>query len=206
MKRYLVSALALTVCLIGSGPSFAQVEAASHKTKIFISPEVPKPADMFYYGPGAALGLVGYLATNGDKGPKDLLKMVMEKENISITDIVLAETKSQIAALDKFELVDSDTKEGLIKLEISIYGFNKKMAFGSNTYPVVKVAMTYQNDKGDVIWKDSDFVTANASNSDQGFTLDAYLAEPEKIRSGLTRVAQLSVSGLVKSLQKKISK
>lgn len=189
-----------------SGSAFAQAEAVTQKTKIFISPDVAKPADIYYYGPGAAFGLVGYLATSGDKGPKELLKMVMEKENISITDIVLAETKAQIEALDKFELVDSDKKEGVIKVEVGMYGFNKKMAFGSTAYPVLKVVMSYQNDKGDVIWKDSDMVSAHASNSDQGFTLDAYLADPEKIRSGLTRVAQLSVSGLVKSLQKKISK
>jgi hypothetical protein len=56
------------------------------------------------------------------------------------------------------------------------------------------------------IWQESEWVATAASENDQGFPLETYLKQPDKINLTLTKVSSIAAKRLVASLKKQLVK
>lgn len=176
----------------------------------YIDPTVPKPKDMFYRGPGqgagAIFGAIGAAATAGaDNGPKGQLLALMDKEHIDISQILLAQTESKMAGSPELEKRIRAVKGANLHVAILMYGLVKTQLFSSTMYPTIKVLMTLDKEgEKEPVWKESEWVATAASENDKGFSFDAYMKEPAKIRIVWENVSKIAVNRLFTALDRKL--
>lgn len=195
----------------GPSPAAAEISSDLQILKIYIDPLVEMPEDIFFRGPGQllgrAFGVAGKLASAGvKKGLKGEMLERMEKEHIVASEILLAEAQAEAKQIQQIEVVHEDPVAAKLTLSISMYGFNKTHIISSKIYPLIRVLMILRNANGDIIWEESELVSSYAWGNDQGFPMETYLKEPDKIRLALTKVSHIAVERLFKSLQNRLSK
>lgn len=178
----------------------------------YIDPQVPKPKDMFYRGPGqgagSLFGAVGAAATAGaDNGPKGQLLGLMDKEHIDISAILLDETQAKLSASPELEKRIKAIQGANLHVAILMYGLVKTQIFSSTMYPTIKVLMIL-NKEGEKtpIWTESEWVATAASENDKGFSFDTFMKEPDKIKIVWANVSKIAVSRLFDSMQNKLPK
>lgn len=189
-----------------------KADAAAPKPLLrgYIYPEIIKPKDMYYRGPGQGVGslfgAVGAVATMGaDNSAKGQLIALMEKEHIDIAQIVLAQVQAQFGAIPSFEAKIKAIKGANLHIEIMFYGLVKTQIFSSTMYPTIRVMMTL-NREGDAtpVWSEKELVATAASENDKGFSYDDYMKDPEKIRIVLDNVSKIAVKRLLRSMGSKL--
>lgn len=190
----------------------APAPAAEALLRGYIDPQVPKPKDMFYRGPGqgagSLFGAIGAAATAGaDNGPKGQLLRLMDKEHIDISEILLEETQAKLSANPELEKQIKTIKGANLHIAILMYGLNKTQIFSSTMYPTIKVLMIL-NKEGEKapVWTESEWVSSSASENDKGFSIDTYMKEPDKIKIVWTKVSQIAVDRLLNFMHGKLPK
>lgn len=178
----------------------------------YIYPEIIKPKDMFYRGPGAGagalFGAIGAAATaNADHSAKGELIARMEKEHIDIAQILLEQVQAKFEATPGLEARIKAIDGVNLHVEIMFYGLVKTQLFSSTMYPTIRVRMTLNKEgQPGPVWTEKELVATAASENDKGFSYDEYMKDPEKIRIVWTNVSKIAVNRLLQSMSAKIPK
>lgn len=144
-------------------------------------------------------GIVGTAAASEipkKRGP--LLKYVMEKSGIDISEIV---REKFIAQLKNSGFPCSITEEGgdaEFKLSIFGVGFSKPPGFTDNLRPWLYVDAILVKPDGAILWKDREIVQNPSQTPSRNF--NEYINNPELIREALSIVSQIVSEKLVKDL------
>lgn len=197
---------AASVAARASAPAPAPAAPSQTLLRGYILPEVTKPKDMFYRGPGAGVGslfgAIGAAATvNADHSAKGELMALMDKEHIDIAQILLEQTEAKLAASTGVEKRIQALKGPRLQTEILMYGLVKTQLFSSTMYPTIKVKMTLTQE-GDPkpVWQETEWVATAAIENNKGFAYDEFMKDPEKIRVVWKNVSKIAADRLINAL------
>lgn len=172
-----------------------------------ISNKVSLPETMFYQGRKemmlqGTLGLIGATAAEGGrKSTVDIIKDVMNKSNVDVTQIVRTEFEQQLKKSNLFNMILPDRGNySEIRLSIQLYGFASPQTFSSQLKPMLGVAGELVKPDGSIIWKNYDYVS-NLNGKTPSYTIEEYLKNPELIREVFNVASQIAVKGLIDDMK-----
>ena len=172
-----------------------------------ISNKVSLPETMFYQGRKemmlqGTLGLIGATAAEGGrKNTVDIIKDVMNKSNVDVTQIVRTEFEQQLKKSNLFNMILPDRGNyPEIRLSIQLYGFASPQTFSSQLRPMLGVTGELAKPDGSIIWKNYDYVS-NLNGKTPSYTLEEYLKNPELIREAFNGASQIAIKGLIEDMK-----
>lgn len=173
---------------------------------VSINEDIAKPGDIYYYGSkevwlfatmGAIPGTVA--GTQTVKGPKSMLKNVMEKDQIDIAQIVGEQFTNELKKSNLFNSIVHEKADAEFKLSVLGYGLEVKAGgFSRKLRPVLTVKGSLAKPDGSILWEKQRGVFAKGGTPSH--TLEEYLENSELLREAFTIAAQIVVTDFIKDM------
>jgi len=177
------AAIWLTVAALAGCASVQPISDADRKkvSSVTINPNVSKPQEMSYLGPGGTAGLMfgiigAVIAAPALEASRKSFHDYVIKNGISIERIVLEEVEAAMRRSGKFPLAAAPEAGGAV-MHVSIlqYGFSVPHGFSGKLVPTLFIRCELKDATGKVLWNASERVLP------LGNPVEA--AEPEAIRN-----------------------
>ena len=129
-----------------------------------VNDKVEKAPGMFYFGPGAAIGLMfgaigGAIAGAANIGPGEEMHAFAEKNGVRIEEIVSQEFKEALRKSGKLKIADSQgARAATINVSVTQFGFSVPHGLSSNLVPIVSIKCEMVDVDGKVLWIGNDRV------------------------------------------------
>ena len=175
--------LALLALVLAGCASVQPIAEADRRNiaNVTIDRNVPKPATIFYLGPGGSAGLMfgaigGALSASSIEESRKSFQAYVDKNGVSIERIVLEEIEAALRRSGKIPLADQP-RPGSAAIGVSIvqYGFSIPHGFSSKLVPILGVRCEMKDASGKVLW------SAQEHTRPLGNPVEP--AEPEAIRN-----------------------
>ncbi len=173
---------------------------------VHVTPDVPKPGQLYWRGTAQAWGAVlggaigaAFTHNSGATDAENMAKWLGENK-IDVSEMVHAEAVSLLTQRKTYALVSADQADATLRLSVDMYGFNKTHPFGSNMNPLIRITGKLVRPNQDIVWQETEFVSDFAAENDQGQPMDTYLKEPEKLRAALAKASSVAVRRLLAKL------
>lgn len=204
MKHNTIFIIIYLLSVSGCAPSITlKKDTILSNQSVSISKNVSLPETMFYQGLKESIlvgtfGLLGvWAAESGRKSTSDIIKYVMNKSNINMSQIVRGEFEQQLKNSNLFSTIQPDGGNyPEFKLSIKMYGFAQPHGLSSQLKPMLGVVGELVNSDRSVLWKKYNYIT-NLNSKTPSHTLEEYLNDPELIREAFNNASQIMVSGLI---------
>ena len=162
MKIFLTAALAFL--LVGCVTAPQKMSEADRRavTQVAVSPDVAKPPDIYYLGPGGGAGLafgaIGAIVSEpGRADARASMRTFVEQNGVSIERIVLEEFTTALKASGKVPIADQPGRgAATINIVIRQYGLSIPNGFSSNLVPILYLECTMVDPAGKPVWSASD--------------------------------------------------
>ncbi len=170
-------------------------------SSVTISPEVTKPAAMFYLGPGGVTGLMfgaigGALSAGSIEESRKSFQQYVDRNGISVEKIVYEEVSSALRQSGKFPLAAAPQPGGAV-LVVSIvqYGFSIPHGFSSELVPILGVRCEMKDAAGKLLWSAQEH-TRPLGNPVESSKPDAIRNDP-KAMEGSWRAAAKHIAAAI---------
>lgn len=156
--------VALALLLAGCVSNPQKMSDADRKAvhQVVVSPNVAKPPDIYYLGPGGGAGLMfgalGAIATeSGRADARTSLREFVEKNGVKIEKIVLEEFTAALKASGRLPIADKPGP-GSATLSVAIrqYGLSIPNGFSSNLVPILYLECSMTDTSGKTVWNAGD--------------------------------------------------
>lgn len=174
--------------------------------RVTLNPTVTINNDMYYAGPGQvlAIGFIGGLVSEAvNRGPKATIQAVMQESKISLPDIVKAEFSREMQKSAAMQVTNNPSEaQADLVLNVDMYGLAKPHMLSSTLYPIIHVTAIIKKPDGTVAWERKEVISQLNAENTTGHTIEEYLAKPEYLREGWTKVAGIASRALLAELKK----
>ncbi|MEK6663138.1 MAG: hypothetical protein AABY73_04650 [Pseudomonadota bacterium] len=170
-----------------------------------VNDKVEKVPQMFYFGPGAAIGLMfgaigGAIAGAANIGPGEELLAFAEKNGVRIEEIVSQEFNEALRKSGKVKIVDSQgTKAATINVSVTQFGFSVPHGFSSILVPIVSIKCELIDVDGKVLWIGNDRVLP-LGNPVEGIPADEMRQNAKAIESAWRGASKHIVTNIINEL------
>jgi hypothetical protein len=206
LKSVLPYVLVLSVFLTGCASTQKLSEQDKKRIEVVkLNTKVERPKDMYYFGPGASVGLLfgavgGAIAGASNIGPGNEMLAFAEQNGVRIEDIVSQEFDRALRQSGKLKISDMVGDNGAtINLSVTQFGFSVPNGFSSKLVPVVSFKSEMVDATGNVIWSARDSVLP-LGNPVEGMPADALRANPKAIEAAWRAAVKHIASNMVKDL------
>jgi hypothetical protein len=180
--------LVIVGALLSGCATTQQISSADRANlgSVAVSPTVEKPAKMYYFGPGASIGLLfgaagGAIVAGTQLAPGEQLRAFAEKNNVQIERIVREEITNAFRKSGKVTLKEAQDPSGCtLIIAIAQYGFSIPNGFSSKLVPIVSIKCSLVDGSGKTIWRSSDSVLP-LGNPVEGHTPEDFKNDPNLI-------------------------
>jgi hypothetical protein len=207
MKKILISLITICMFLSGCATTSQQITDADRGKlgSVVVAPGVAKPEKMYYFGPGASIGLLfgavgGAITAGAQQGPAEQFQAFVDQNKVQIEKIVLEEATSAFRKSGKIGLKDAK-EAGASTLNVSIeqYGFSVPNGFSSKLVPIVSITCTVVDGSGKTIWSASDRVLP-LGNPVDGYTPEQFKNDAKLIEQSWRLATRAIVEKIVSNL------
>jgi len=207
LSALLPAALILFGCSASKTIQFSPHDRAEIKT-ISIDQNVVKPQEVYYHGPvqswGGAFGAIGIAVGQSDaKDTKSLLLEFFDREHIDIATIFADEFNKQLSESGHFTSIVPQGGNATLKIEILLYGFGQSNGLSSKLYPLISANAKLVKPDGTIIWQKSEYVTPLNSDNSQGYKLEEYTNDPQKLRTAFSTASKIVIKMFLSNMQGK---
>lgn len=165
LRNCLPYVLILSVLLTGCASTQKLSEQDKKRIEaVKLNSKVERPKEMYYFGPGASIGLLfgavgGAIAGASNIGPGNEMLSFAEQNGVRIEEIVAQEFEGALRQSGKLKIVDMAGDNGAtINLSVIQFGFSVPNGFSSKLVPVVSFKSEMVDAGGNVIWSARDSV------------------------------------------------
>jgi len=156
--------LVVLLSLLAGCASVQPISDANRKkvASVSIHPDVAKPPQMYYLGPGGSVGLMfgaigGALAAGSIEESRKSFQTYVEKHGISIEKIVREEVEAAVRKSGKMPLAEQPQPGGAqLIVSIQQYGFSIPNGFSSVLVPILYLRCELKDGSGALLWSASD--------------------------------------------------
>jgi hypothetical protein len=187
LNRCLPYVLMLSVLLTGCASTQKLTEQDKKRIEVVkLNSRVERPKEMYYFGPGASVGLLfgavgGAIAGASNIKPGNELLAFAEQNGVRIEDIVSQEFDGALRQSGKLKIADTVGANGAtINLTVLQFGFSVPNGFSSKLVPVVSFKSEMVDSGGNVVWSARDSVLP-LGNPVEGEPADALRADAKAI-------------------------
>ncbi|MHB1187540.1 hypothetical protein [Thiobacillus sp.] len=206
LDKCLPYVLILSVLLTGCASTQKLSEQDKKRIEVVkLNTKVERPKDMYYFGPGASVGLLfgavgGAIAGVSNMGPGSAMLAFAEQNGVRIEEIVSQEFEGALRQSGKLKIADRAGDNGAtINLSVIQFGFSVPNGFSSRLVPVVSFKSEMVDAGGNVIWSARDSVLP-LGNPVEGEPADALRTNAKAIeaawRAAVKHIARNMVSEL----------
>jgi hypothetical protein len=206
LRNCLPFVLVLSVLLTGCASTQKMSEQDKKRIEVVkLNTKVERPKDMYYFGPGASIGLLfgaagGAIAGASNIGPGNEMLSFAEQNGVRIEEIVSQEFEGVLRQSGKLKIVDMVGDNGAtINLSVIQFGFSVPNGFSSKLVPVVSFKSEMVDAGGNVIWSARDSVLP-LGNPVEGEPADALRSNAKAIdaawRAAVKHIARSMVDEL----------
>jgi hypothetical protein len=206
LRNCLPFVLVLSVLLTGCASTQKMSEQDKKRIEVVkLNTKVERPKDMYYFGPGASIGLLfgavgGAIAGASNVAPGSEMLSFAEQNGVRIEEIVAQEFEGALRQSGKLKIVDMAGDSGAtINLSVIQFGFSVPNGFSSKLVPVVSFKSEMVDAGGNVIWSARDSVLP-LGNPVEGEPADALRSNAKAIdaawRAAVKHIARSMVDEL----------
>lgn len=206
LRNCLPYVLILSVLLTGCASTQKLSEQDKKRIEVVkLNAKVERPKDMYYFGPGASIGLLfgavgGAIAGASNIAPGNEMLSFAEQNGVRIEEIVSQEFEGALRESGKLKIVDMAGDNGAtINLSVMQFGFSVPNGFSSKLVPVISFKSEMVDATGNVIWSASDSVLP-LGNPVEGAPADALRSNAKAIeaawRAAVKHIARNMLSEL----------
>lgn len=206
INKCLPYVLILSVLLTGCASTQSLSEQDKKRIEVVaVNSKVERPKDMYYFGPGASIGLLfgpigGAIAGASNITPGNQMLAFAEQNGVHIEEIVLQEFDAALRESGKLKIADSVGANGAtINLSVLQFGFSVPNGFSSKLVPVIAFKGEMVDAGGTVVWSARDSVLP-LGNPVEGEPADALRANPKDIEAAWRAAARHIARNMVKEL------
>lgn len=206
IRNCLPYVLLLSVLLTGCASTQKMTEQDKKRIEVVkLNTKVERPKDMYYFGPGASVGLLfgavgGAIAGAANIAPGNAMLSFAEQNGVLIEEIVSQEFEGALRESGKLKIVDMPGDKGAtINLSVIQFGFSVPNGFSSKLVPVVSFKSEMVDAGGNVIWSARDGVLP-LGNPVEGEPADALRSNAKAIeaawRAAVKHIARNMINDL----------
>lgn len=206
IRNCLPYVLLLSVLLTGCASTQKMTEQDKKRIEVVkLNTKVERPKDMYYFGPGASVGLLfgavgGAIAGAANIAPGNAMLSFAEQNGVRIEEIVSQEFEGALRESGKLKIVDMPGDKGAtINLSVIQFGFSVPNGFSSKLVPVVSFKSEMVDAGGNVIWSARDGVLP-LGNPVEGEPADALRSNAKAIeaawRAAVKHIARNMINDL----------
>lgn len=206
LNKCLPYVLIASVLLTGCASTQSLSEQDKKRIEVVtVNSKVERPKDMYYFGPGASIGLLfgavgGAIAGASNIAPGNQMLAFAERNGVHIEDIVLQEFDAELRESGKLKISDSVGANGAtINLSVLQFGFSVPNGFSSKLVPVVAFKGEMVDAGGKVIWSAKDSVMP-LGNPVEGEPADVLRENPKDIEAAWRAAVRHIARNMVKEL------
>lgn len=201
-----LACVALASCAHGGKPRPAGMRDVQ---TIAINPDVIMPDSISYLSAGQLWGqsvgstvggVVGgavgaAIASTGE--PQVAIKSKLEENHIDVGAILVDELRKALEKQGRFKVVDQDSADAIISIEVKDYGFKVAGPFRTNMHVLVKGSVTATAKDGKVLYTRK----VSGHNTDATtHSIDDFLATPSNMDAAFRETASLIGKATAKSM------
>jgi len=202
LKVVLISAL-----LAGCAPVTQKMSDADRKAVRVanINPNVTKPPEPYYLGPGGGIGLafgaLGAIVTEpGRAAGRSSLAEFLDRNGVSIERIALEELGAALRASGKLQIADrAEPGAATISIVIKLYGLSIPHGFSSNLVPVLQMECAMVDAGGKTVWSAGDRLLS-LGNPVEARPAEELRNDARAIENGLRAAARHIAGNIAKEL------
>jgi len=196
----------LAILIISGCATVSRDEIKKIKSISFEKNDIEVTEELYYESTGQALagaifGPLGALAAEGEaKGPREILKNIVQSEEISVSDMLLTSVKEKIEDKKLFILKENQA-DARIKIKVFRYGLTTYAPFSSKIIPDMVAIISIVTNENVIIFKKR-YRNAWADPDPSIPKLwKEYIENPEYIREGFQDVVRQIVEKFMADLE-----